>query len=268
MRRTYDFVLLQLVATILTIGGCAIEPASSESVQLTDDSVATHRGAIAPLSPNSAGTAGSGADDEARFAEKATTNWRGTLCPLHEVCRAVQGPDIVGQDIGNNGSDRVYTWTTSGRVLVGTSTNLSSISESSFSSAGTGIFGLRGVAIAKNTQRCYYYYDNGTFTVGTSTDWDAHSGPTSFTSPAGLSPLNLVDVAIATNGRVYYYWLDSSGLLWRTIGDSINSTRYSQRTSISKFDNSILGIAFNASDTSYTWYGTDKIVRTGTSTAL
>jgi hypothetical protein len=204
MRRPYAFVLFQLIATTVATGGCAIEPASSESVQLTDDSVETHTGAIARLNPSAAGTAGGGADDEVSFAEKATSNWRGTLCPLHEVCRAVQGPDIVGQDIGNNGSDRVYTWTTSGRLLVGTSTNLSSISESSFSSAGTGIFGLRGVAIAKNTQRCYYYYDNGTFTVGTSTDWDAYSGPASFTSPTGLSPLNLIDVAIATNARVYY----------------------------------------------------------------
>lgn len=58
--------------------------------------------------------------------------------------------------------------------------------------------------------KVYTWYENGTVSVGTSYDLDAHLPPRSFQVPEGKTPRQLRAVAIAPDSRVYAYWMDGT----------------------------------------------------------
>lgn len=58
--------------------------------------------------------------------------------------------------------------------------------------------------------KVYTWYENGTVSVGTSDDLDAHLPPRSFRGPEGKRPRDLRAVAIAPDSKVYAYWMDGT----------------------------------------------------------
>ena len=202
-------------------------------------------------------------ENESRsFVHKSHLSWDGA-----------NDEDVIAIDIGNNGSDRVYTWRITGRdnnhgtVCIGTSDHLCS-SQSEFYTP-VSKYWIQGIAIAKNTQQVYTWYTNPTRNgvgqyvttrlIGTSTKLNQYdSGTASFT---GFEPASVMDVGISNNGQVYYYHTYFDGLLYRSVGSStdpcaggicgqiINPTRI--RDGVGDI---IVGIAFNSAGTMYTWY--------------
>jgi hypothetical protein len=119
------------------------------------------------------------------------------------------------------------------------------------------------------SDRCIYWYRNGTVSVGTSTNSLAYSAKTNFTLPSGLTPSNVVAIGIANNNHCYYWY--SNGTV--SSGTYSNASAYfspvpyvvPSNESISNIVS--MSIAKVTSSYVYTWYK-DGTATVGVSTNL
>ncbi|MEO1084750.1 MAG: serine hydrolase domain-containing protein [Acidobacteriota bacterium] len=65
-----------------------------------------------------------------------------------------------------------------------------------------------GTLISKDNDRVYTYYDSGEFSIGTTSDLDAHAPPAPFTLPPGQNPRDIQAMAAATTGHVFTWYRD------------------------------------------------------------
>ncbi|MEM6532755.1 MAG: serine hydrolase domain-containing protein [Myxococcota bacterium] len=67
-----------------------------------------------------------------------------------------------------------------------------------------------GLAISANTSRVYAWRADGTFSVGSSQNLEAHESPADYDLPDGYNPWDIAAIAIAPNRRVYTFWRDQT----------------------------------------------------------
>ncbi|MEM1181925.1 MAG: serine hydrolase domain-containing protein [Acidobacteriota bacterium] len=81
-----------------------------------------------------------------------------------------------------------------------------------------------GTVISKFDDRVYTYYDNGQFSVGTTSDLDAYEPPTDFNLPGNQDPRDIQAMATATTGHVFTWYRDGRA----SIGtfDDLDATFY------------------------------------------
>jgi hypothetical protein len=115
-------------------------------------------------------------------------------------------------------TDDVYTYTTSGTVFEGTSTNLTQRNMGGYDLPGDYTYSdIRAMAFSPGstdtgTGSLFVWYSDGKVSAGTHFHPYTRRLPYTFTPPAGFSALHLQEVGIASTHKCYYYWLkDSSG---------------------------------------------------------
>ena len=121
--------------------------------------------------------------------------------------------------------------------------------------------------------KVYTWYENGTVSVGTSQDLDAHLPPRSFRLAEDKTPRDLKAVAIAPDSRVYAYYLDGT----MSIGASRHLAYHHEARSVAfpvgpdgdrKSIHDVVGITISKSDSrTYAFYD-DGTVSGGTSRNL
>jgi hypothetical protein len=154
----------------------------------------------------------------------------------------------------------VYTWYDDGWVCRGNvqigsvkGTNLCNNSMYQYSAPNNDFKAIRGVGMARNTERMYYWYADSTLSRGTSDNATAYSGKLPFARAAkpggGTFSMNeLIEVDNSPNGQWYFYWKSASnGIVYRTTGtsDDADSNSGAQQVTVSSTHGYIVGIAFN-----------------------
>jgi CubicO group peptidase (beta-lactamase class C family) len=124
--------------------------------------------------------------------------------------------DIRAIDIAKNG--RVYVWYDDRTLSIGTSRNLGAYEVPPMDAnnkptklvslpSGRGMSNILDIAIAKSNDHVYVWYDDGTVSAGTSTDFDAYRAPYNYTTsgPVGMRYL-IRGVGISSTDRVYVWF--------------------------------------------------------------
>lgn len=125
---------------------------------------------------------------------------------------------------------------------------------------------LVGFAIGAG-DRVYAWYQDGTYTTGTTMDVDSLSAPAAYTLAVGKTPDDVLAIAIAGDGRTYTWYTDGN----RSVGTPANlalhgTTAFSVPNGESA--SSIVAIGIRKSDDRvFAWYD-DAKVSSGTSTDL
>lgn len=125
--------------------------------------------------------------------------------------------DLRGLSMAKNG--KVYSWwdhcvTVDGdqkcglHVAIGTPTDLDQHAGMSAQAVAMvdshhGPSTIVGIGIAKSNDHVYVWYDDGTYSSGTSKDFDAYFGLKSFTTAAGCKSFEIRGMDIAKNDHVY-----------------------------------------------------------------
>lgn len=128
--------------------------------------------------------------------------------------------DLVAVSI--NASGKVYSWWDNARVdstdspklrlSIGKVSDLGSESKgfedtvSLPAGSGLTVFNIVGMAIAKSSGRVYTWFDNGTVSVGTATDLDAHEAPKPYQLPPGIASYHVRGMAISQDDNVYGWY--------------------------------------------------------------
>ncbi|MFB6455754.1 M57 family metalloprotease [Chitinophaga sp. Hz27] len=117
--------------------------------------------------------------------------------------------DIV--DIGIANTNIVYAWYKDGTVSNGgfLGINTYPFLNSTYSYSvppGKTYASIVGISINKTDGRCYAWYNDGTYSVGTSSNLGYYQDPAPYTVPAGKSFSDIKAVGIAQSSQWCYFW--------------------------------------------------------------
>lgn len=103
---------------------------------------------------------------------------------------------------------------------------------------------------------CYYWYKDGTMSVGTYTNSTAYIALKSYSLPAGETPSTVVAIGIANNNYCYFWYADGT----YSVGNSGNASAHSAPASYTVPSGEstttivAMSIAKQGSSNVYTWY--------------
>lgn len=117
---------------------------------------------------------------------------------------------IAGVAIAKSNS-HVYTWTSTGMVVEGVSSDLDRYSSARRYEPATGYSpeDIVGVAIAPG-DRVFAFYDDGRFSVGTSWDLDRFQSPVSYALSGLRTPADIVDMDFEASGTLVTYFVSGN----------------------------------------------------------
>ncbi|MEM8997763.1 MAG: serine hydrolase domain-containing protein [Acidobacteriota bacterium] len=112
-----------------------------------------------------------------------------------------------------------------------------------------------GTVISKDDDRVYTYYDNRQFSIGTTSDLDAHAPPANYTLPPGQSPQDIQAMAAATSGHVFTWYRDGRA----SIGtyDDLDDTYYTTAdVELPKGQTmaALVGVGMSSTNKVYAWW--------------
>ena len=126
-----------------------------------------------------------------------------------------------------------------------------------------------GAGIAGSNDHVYVWYNDGTVSSGTSSDWLLYRKPYGYTLPSKKIPSNIVGMAIAGSNDFVYTWYDDHTV---SVGKSWDLAAYKKPYKYTlppnKYPTNIVGMAIaGTNDRVYVWYD-DGMVSSGTSSDL
>lgn len=192
-------------------------------------------------------------DNDVASTEQALfTNWS----------PASDSSKILGMGMKTN--YHVFSWRNDGTACEGAIGSLCTFGSFAYSAGGDAA-NIVAAGIANNTQLAYAWYGDSTVSFGQPANLTSSRGKQIFTRPKNPNGVtfamsDLIDVDCSTNGQWYYYWKFGT-TVQRTIGDSVNASRYHGVQTVT-FDSNrgfIVGIAIDKFATTYTWYSNGTV---------
>lgn len=120
--------------------------------------------------------------------------------------------DILGMAMSSAGD--VYTWYIDGTYSVGTPTDLDSVSSADpvgtphdwSPASGISVTDVLGIAVRKSDNRVFAWYADGTYSSGTTVDFDSSSARATYSPPPGKTIYDLRDADFASTGVIYFHY--------------------------------------------------------------
>jgi hypothetical protein len=124
-----------------------------------------------------------------------------------------------------------------------------------------------GIGIAKSNSHVYAWFDDGTVSSGTSSNFAFYTHPVAFSLPGNEQPKDILAISIAKNDHVYAWYRDGQV----SEGTSGNLGKYKGLTpfkpAAGKSVSDVRAIGISAEDKTYAWYA-DGTVSVGSSGRL
>lgn len=180
------------------------------------------------------------------------------------ACDVGDPPPVDEEDVGV--APAMLAATTPEGVISGTSTNLSSASaRTTFAIPPSKVMvDIVGVAVDKTSHKVYYWYADGTRSVGDDTDADKYEAPTPFSLGAtNFAAKDIVGVGIASSSHVRYFFRKSDDTLAVSEGTSHDVDYYGGAVPVTmppaRKASDVIGVDLAANDHVYTWYRDGRV---------
>ncbi len=145
--------------------------------------------------------------------------------PQTYTCPPGQNPNTIRAIAISNGN-RTYTWYDDGSRSIGTTTDLDHYAYYEYDdeeeepayqvASGKSIHNIVGIGINK-ANRVYVWYDDGTRSIGNTSDFDKYEEAKTFSLPSGKSAYDIIDMGIAKSDDHVYTWFSKIGFLSRKV---------------------------------------------------
>ncbi len=261
---------LSILLIFIFFAGCNKEPINSDADQNNNLSRDKDISALSSTSPYIVGI-DFGPDNIVYYWESSnvvTKGWADQICgTFSEYFIDGNHADVLAVATASDG--RGYVWYSDGTVSAGDNYIWMRdyiVSQPFALPSGKSPSDIVGIAVDKNTDYCYAFYDDGTYSVGSPTDLAAYSGIQSYLIAPGETYANIIDVAYSNNNGMFYVWYNDDKLSAGTESD-LNAyiPLKDMRAGCGSIMSPMAGIDIGSDDGVYFWR-TDGQVSKGVST--
>ncbi|NIG55288.1 hypothetical protein [Chitinophaga sp. Cy-1792] len=141
-------------------------------------------------------------------------SWTNAVGPVTTFDIRSDLPANTVVDVAISGANRYYTYFNNGWLVDGEMYKLAGNPLNYYfqgsPAPGQSISTLVGVTIKKDNDDIYYFYNDGTYSVGRSNYWSQYSYGNAYTVPAGKSFTDIKAVAVDDAGRFYFWYKDNT----------------------------------------------------------